>query len=211
MAYYYSGLPYSSYLMHFGIKGQKWGIRRFQNPDGTLTEEGWIRYRKSIDRGLNLMSAGQTKGKVIARTALNQAGMTAAAILGSANAFKYKNVINSKYFKAGAELSKLATFRYGLNIKASDALKYRYLNGAGLSNNALKNIVMYKGLSKVGSGMKKQAAKAFLGGKVLPAVSNLGYLGYGVGTAANLYNGIRDYRDIRNAEIAKGFDRGRRR
>ena len=27
-----------------GIKGQKWGVRRFQNEDGTLTEEGKRRY-----------------------------------------------------------------------------------------------------------------------------------------------------------------------
>lgn len=32
------------YLAHYGILGQKWGIRRFQNPDGTLTEEGKKRY-----------------------------------------------------------------------------------------------------------------------------------------------------------------------
>lgn len=31
---------YTSYLAHHGIKGQKWGIRRFQNPDGSLTAEG---------------------------------------------------------------------------------------------------------------------------------------------------------------------------
>lgn len=34
----------STYLMHHGIKGQKWGIRRFQNEDGTLTPEGQKRY-----------------------------------------------------------------------------------------------------------------------------------------------------------------------
>ena len=28
------------YLEHHGIKGQKWGIRRFQNPDGTRTAAG---------------------------------------------------------------------------------------------------------------------------------------------------------------------------
>lgn len=34
----------SDHIVHFGIKGQKWGIRRFQNEDGTLTEEGKTRY-----------------------------------------------------------------------------------------------------------------------------------------------------------------------
>lgn len=32
------------YLIHHGIKGQKWGIRRYQNPDGTLTAAGKVRY-----------------------------------------------------------------------------------------------------------------------------------------------------------------------
>lgn len=32
------------YIVHSGIKGQKWGIRRFQNKDGSLTEEGKKRY-----------------------------------------------------------------------------------------------------------------------------------------------------------------------
>lgn len=34
-------------LQHHGIKGQKWGIRRYQNPDGSLTEEGKLRYLNS--------------------------------------------------------------------------------------------------------------------------------------------------------------------
>ena len=33
-----------SYLTHSGIKDMKWGIRRWRNPDGTLTDEGKIRY-----------------------------------------------------------------------------------------------------------------------------------------------------------------------
>lgn len=32
-------------LYHSGVKGQKWGRRRYQNPDGTWTEEGKRRRR----------------------------------------------------------------------------------------------------------------------------------------------------------------------
>lgn len=33
-----------SEIQHHGIKGQKWGVRRFQNKDGSLTPAGRIRY-----------------------------------------------------------------------------------------------------------------------------------------------------------------------
>lgn len=36
-----------NYLEHHGIIGQKWGIRRYQNPDGSLTDAGKKRYYKS--------------------------------------------------------------------------------------------------------------------------------------------------------------------
>lgn len=36
-------------LAHHGIKGQKWGVRRFQNDDGTLTSAGKKRYAETSD------------------------------------------------------------------------------------------------------------------------------------------------------------------
>lgn len=41
---YYAVNTQSNYLAHHGILGQKWGIRRFQNPDGSLTLAGRERY-----------------------------------------------------------------------------------------------------------------------------------------------------------------------
>lgn len=38
------------YLAHHGIKGMKWGIRRFHNEDGTLTDAGKKRYSKQLVR-----------------------------------------------------------------------------------------------------------------------------------------------------------------
>ena len=40
---------YPTYLIHYGIQGQKWGVRRFQNEDGTWTDEG-LRRRKLDDQ-----------------------------------------------------------------------------------------------------------------------------------------------------------------
>lgn len=40
----------SDELMHFGIKGQKWGVRRYENEDGTLTDAGKERYRKDAEK-----------------------------------------------------------------------------------------------------------------------------------------------------------------
>lgn len=37
-----------NYLVHYGILGQKWGVRRFQNKDGSLTAEGKERYVRSF-------------------------------------------------------------------------------------------------------------------------------------------------------------------
>ena len=54
-------------MYHHGIKGQKWGVRRYQNPDGTLTNAGKERYGDSDGESRvakEKASADNTKKKI---------------------------------------------------------------------------------------------------------------------------------------------------
>lgn len=47
----------ADYLSHHGIKGQKWGVRRYQNSDGSLTSKGRLRYYKKAGKSLEKRDA----------------------------------------------------------------------------------------------------------------------------------------------------------
>lgn len=105
MTYYMvAGLPYSAELYHHGIKGQKWGIRRFQQENGTLTSAGRERYADAIAKSAanaNGDSSGSSqrkeKLKRIAKAAAIAAG-TAAVAYGTyklAKSGALSNVANS--------------------------------------------------------------------------------------------------------------------
>ncbi len=54
-------------LKHWGILGMKWGVRRYQNPDGSLTPEGRERYSKKMADSI----ASENKTYKLASKAVN--------------------------------------------------------------------------------------------------------------------------------------------
>lgn len=43
-------IKYEDYMYHHGIKGMHWGVRRYQNTDGSLTNQGRKRYNYKTDK-----------------------------------------------------------------------------------------------------------------------------------------------------------------
>ena len=37
---------YQDYIAHHGVLGMHWGVRRYQNSDGSLTDKGKLRFKK---------------------------------------------------------------------------------------------------------------------------------------------------------------------
>ena len=71
-------------LYHYGVKGMKWGVRRFQNKDGTLTPKGKKRYsgnRGDIEKQIDPENDDQWMGlqkEIIKKSGdwYNQTGVT---------------------------------------------------------------------------------------------------------------------------------------
>lgn len=108
-------------LCHFGIKGQKWGIRRFQNEDGTLTKEGKQRYRvNSVGEYRKKQLEG---GKSIADSASNITGKTADIIRRKRNKEAY-NVSDKIHKMSDDELrrriNRIQMERQYANLTSSD-------------------------------------------------------------------------------------------
>ena len=105
------------FLEHHGIKGQKWGIRRFQNKDGSLTKAGGKRYNGPDykPRKSEKESASKVASAVKSAGSKTVSGVKAA---GKATIDTGKKVANSKGVKlAKTAHGKLKDYRLNKKLK----------------------------------------------------------------------------------------------
>lgn len=53
----------TNYLAHYGTKGQKWGVRRYQYENGALTEAGKERYGKAGQKTQNASKSSEPESR----------------------------------------------------------------------------------------------------------------------------------------------------
>lgn len=127
-----------AYLAHHGIKGQRWGVRRFQNSDGSLTSAGAKRYavgpngklikKKGVTRASNRYQIKKVK---------QQAKLERAKAKEAAKTEKYKEKLEAKK----PQLSRKEYVKSLSDKELSDINKRDAMEAAWLKNHPEKKTV----------------------------------------------------------------------
>ena len=115
---------YTNYLYHHGIKGQKWGVRRYQNANGRLTNAGKKRYSDGNDNSKKSSKSKMSTAKKIAigtAVVAAAAGITYAAIKAKNNKAVSKGmqaankILNNQVDKASQAKKQFEAYNRAIN------------------------------------------------------------------------------------------------
>lgn len=126
------------YLEHHGILGMKWGVRRYQNADGSLTEEGRKHYgntsrnneNRTIDKKRAIAKYGHDS-YVLQKQAKKALKKGDEARAKEYNELQKQNRDKQKELRK--ELADKRVSEYGRNVAIAGELGKEFLRGYGLS------------------------------------------------------------------------------
>lgn len=126
-------------LEHYGIDGQKWGIRRFQYEDGTLTPEGKERYSKHYNTSHMSRKEIKSLRKEYSQAAAEMSTQDLKEMVGRLNLQKqYRELTGLNSLTRGEELSKKIKNKFediAIN-KVINVISSLFTSGAGALTSA---------------------------------------------------------------------------
>lgn len=174
---FYAPNDYRVYLVHHGIKGQKWGVRRYQNSDGSLTAAGKARAEKD-KQGILARTKIRAQGaigvpvehirgiansKSIGGAIDNTLGFGSGASMWRSQAYTQKRLAEASRTKLGKHIHNVKSYNaqqmsnYGQRVHDSKSVK-------SLVNNIFKDVPMKSITGRDTSLMKEQLMFLFTGG-----------------------------------------------
>ena len=124
----------SSDLMHYGIEGQKWGVRRYQNPDGSLTQAGIEHYGKRHVRFYNRITKKINKSEANDKKVLDARKKNRAK-----KADKFDRKIDKYTLKGKLEKANKFSEKKKQYLKSFDEATKYIKKGSNMYNTILKN------------------------------------------------------------------------
>ena len=104
---------YSDELCHYGIRGMRWGIRRYQNSDGSLTTAGRKRY--STGKHHSIFTRKKTTSKATTKPAEEKPKQKSVSEMSDAelNAFLNRKRLEQQYYQLMATPQKKSAVAKG--------------------------------------------------------------------------------------------------
>ena len=158
-------MEYTNELYHYGKKGMRWGVRRYQNKDGSLTPAGKKRYGDDGDASASGKTDKSEHNKKIAKRVAAAAIMTATVATAAALYAKNPKAVNDFVAKVGKKTVD------GLKNSAPKAID----TGKNYMNKALQSAKegAKEGIKEGVKEAPKKAVKAVITGTALMATKRL--------------------------------------